>query len=307
MKKILAIHYSQTGQLTDIMQNFMSPFSDADIDFVKIEPATAFPFPWTTVTFFDAMPDTVKEHGMPLKPITFKHESYDLIVLGYQPWFLSPSIPTVGLFQDQGFQKRIQNTEVVTVIGSRNMWLNAQESIKLLVQNAGGKLIGNIPLIDKNNNLVSAFTILHWMLKGKKTKKWGILPLPGIAEEDIKGIAKMGMLLKDHLDQNQSFDYQQAVISSDVINISTNILFIEGRAKKLFIIWANLILKKAANGGKRSFWVNFFKYYLVIALFIVSPIVLTIYTIFVRPFTLSQIKRKKAYYSNTELQTNGKV
>ncbi|MCC6700725.1 MAG: hypothetical protein IT221_04330 [Fluviicola sp.] len=307
MKKILAIHYSQTGQLTDIMNNFMSPFTDADIDFIKIEPETSFPFPWSTATFFDAMPETVMEHGMPLKSISFKHEQYDLIVLGYQPWFLSPSIPTIGLFHQEDFLKRIKNTPVVTVIGSRNMWLNAQESIKLQIQKAGGKLIGNIPLIDKTNNLVSAFTILHWMLKGKKTKKWGILPLPGIAEADIKGVSKMGALLKQHLSENHLDTFQEQVISSGVINISTNILFIEGRAKKLFIIWAKLILKKAANGGKRSFWVNFFKYYLVIALFVVSPIVLTIYTIFVRPFTVTQIKRKKAYYSNTELQTNGKV
>jgi hypothetical protein len=307
MKKILAIHYSQTGQLTDIMNNFMRPFSDVDIDFVRFEPEKPFPFPWSTATFFDAMPETVMEHGMPLKQISFKHKQYDLIILGYQPWFLSPSLPTFGLFQQEGFLQRVKNTPVVTVIGSRNMWLNAQESIKLQIQKAGGKLIGNIPLIDKTNNLVSAFTILHWMLKGQKTKKWGILPVPGIAEEDIKGVSKMGELLNRHFTENQLHNYQKGVISSGVINISTNILFIEGRAKKLFIIWAKLILKKAANGGKRSFWVNFFKYYLVIALFVVSPIVLTIYTIFVRPFTVTQIKRKKAYYSNTELQTNGKV
>ena len=121
MKKILAIHYSQTGQLTDIMNSFTSPFTDADIDFVKYEPETAFPFPWTTATFFNAMPETVMEHGMPLKSISFKHEQYDLIILGYQPWYLSLSIPTMGLFQYEDFLKRVKNTPVVSVIGSRNM------------------------------------------------------------------------------------------------------------------------------------------------------------------------------------------
>jgi hypothetical protein len=112
------------------------------------------------------MPETVLEVDYEVKDIHYSCEKYDLIVLGYQPWFLSPSLPTTALLKNEKFKSLLKDTPVVTVIGSRNMWLNSQESVKKLIQEAGGKLVGNVPFIDKTNNLLSAVTILHWMLTG---------------------------------------------------------------------------------------------------------------------------------------------
>lgn len=304
MKKVLAIHYSQSGQLTEIMTNYTNGLNDVELDFIQFKPKNEqqFPFPWTTSVFFDTMPETVLEDSVELEPIQYAHEQYDLIILGYQPWFLSPSRPVTGLLKDPEFQKRLKNTPVVTVIGSRNMWLNSQESIKKLIRDAGGKLVGNVPLIDKVSNLVSVVTILHWMLKGEKTKKWGIFPKPGVSDEDIAGVEKFGVLLSNHLEKNELDTYQKEIVSKGAVPINTNILFIEGRAKRLFVIWANLIQKKVKNGGKRSFWINFFKYYLIFALFIVSPVLLLIYNIIFRPITTASIKRKKAYFCGVELR-----
>ncbi len=297
MKKILAINYSQSGQLDEIIENFIAPFSDFDVDRIKIQTKKKYDFPWKIATFFDVMPECVKEIPTELSPITFKHEEYDLIVIGYQPWFLSPSIPTTSLLKLPEFQQRMKNTPVVTIIGSRNMWLNAHESVVNLVKQAGGKMAGNLPLIDKSSNLLSAGSILHWMLTGKKERKWGILPMPGVSEEDIKGAESYGELLKTCISNSQLDNYQHELVNAGGLNINTNILFIEGRAKKIFSIWASLILKKEARGKKRSFWVSFFKYYLVVALFVVSPFVVLIYTILIRPFTQKSIKKKKLYYT----------
>lgn len=305
-KRILVLQYSQSGQLKEILANFCSPFlvspEQFELDVVNYNPAKAFPFPWTGDVFFDTMPETVMEIAQPLEPMQFNYEQYDLVILGYQPWFLSPSLPFSSLLQDTELQKRLKNTPVVTVIGSRNMWLNAQESVKKHIKNAGGILVGNVPFIDKNNNLASAVSILHWMLTGKKTKKWGIFPLPGVSDQDITGATVFGKALVDKMQQDQLAQYQAEVIANQGVNISTSILFIEGRAKKLFLIWAKLILSKSNKGGNRKFWVNFFKYYLVVALFIVSPLVLTIYHIFVRPFTTHKIKAQKAYFASTALK-----
>lgn len=305
-KRILVLQYSQSGQLKEILANFCSPFkadsTGFELDIVNYNPAKAFPFPWTGDVFFDTMPETVMEIAQPLEPMHFKYEQYDLVILGYQPWFLSPSLPFSSLLQDFELQKRIHNTAVVTVIGSRNMWLNAQESVKKHIKNAGGILVGNVPFIDKNNNLASAVSILHWMLTGQKSRKWGIFPLPGVSDEDIKGATVFGKALAERIETNTLDQYQSDVIAHKGVNISTSILFIEGRAKKLFLIWAKLILSKSNKGGNRKFWVNFFKYYLVVALFIVSPLVLTIYHIFVHPFTTKKIKAKKTYFASTDLK-----
>lgn len=301
-RNILVIHYSQSGQLTDILKNYCKPFSVDELDWVAIEPETTFPFPWTTPAFFDQMPETVLEKPSPIKPLHFKHDHYDLVIFGYQPWYLSPSIPTMAALKDEEFRKRLQGTSVVTLIGSRNMWLNSQEVVKREIHSAGGKLIGNVPLIDRTSNLISVVTILHWMLTGQKTKKWGIFPKPGVSDEDIAGVEEFGILLQDYLNSNQAHRYQDAIIEKKGVTIPISILFIEKKAKRLFIIWAKLILNQVAKGGKRKSWISIFKYYLIFALFVVSPILLMLYFIFVRPFKGKQIKSEIAYYSSTELK-----
>ena len=243
------------------------------------------------------MPECVNEIPTEISPITYKYKSYDLIILGYQPWFLSPSIPTISLLKNDVFKAVLNHTPIVTVIGARNMWLNSQISVVDLIEKAGGKIIGNLPLIDKASNLLSAASILHWMLNGKKERKWGLLPLPGVSQQDIKGSASYGQLLKQHIIAGKLNAFQQALVKAGGVIINTNILFIEGRAKTIFKVWASLILKKEAAGENRAFWLGFFKYYLIIGLFIVSPFLLLSYNVLIRPLTICKIKAKKLQFS----------
>lgn len=301
MKKVLIIHFSQSGQLTQITDNFASQFQNIEIDRQVVVPVKPFPFPWTTPVFFDKMPETVLEKEIELEENVYQYDQYDLIVFGYQPWFLSPSLPATALLKNERFRAILKNTPVITLIGSRNMWLNSQESVKKLIAEAGGKLVGNIALSDRSNNLIGVITILHWMLKGEKTKKWGIFPKPGVSDEDIEGVKRYGILANEALHTGDFGNLQHKIIAKDGVWIDTNILFIEGRAKRLFLIWANLIVKKS-KGGNRTFWVNAFKYYLIFALFIVSPILLLIYNILILPFTQKSVKKKKDYFQQVELK-----
>lgn len=301
MKKVLTIHFSQSGQLTQIVDNFASQFQDAEIDRQIVVPVKSFPFPWTTPVFFDKMPETVLEKEIELEENTYQYDRYDLIIFGYQPWFLSPSLPATALLKNEKFRAILKDTPVITLIGSRNMWLNSQESLKKLIAEAGGKLVGNIALSDRSNNLVGVITILHWMLKGEKTKKWGVFPKPGVSDEDIEGVKEYGILANDALQTENLKNLQHKIIMKDGVRIDTNILFIEGRAKRLFLIWANLIVRKAEHGN-RTFWVNAFKYYLIFALFIVSPILLLIYNLLILPFTQKSVKKKKDYFQQVELK-----
>jgi len=89
---------------------------------------------------------------------------------------------------------------------------------------------------------------------------------------------------------------QRSILEQNKIDIHPSILFIEMRAKRLFQIWANLVKRKGRDEKKRAFWLKIYKYYLVVALFFVSPIVLTIYTLLFRPFTGKSIKRNKNHF-----------
>lgn len=293
MKRILVISYSQTGQLDSILDNFLKPFEGVEIDRVKIQPQQEYAFPWASGVFFDAMPESVLEQPIPLAPYQLSATSYDLIILGYQPWYLSPSLPITSLLQDSKFLSIVKNTPIVTVIGARNMWINAQKSIVQRLQAAGGKMVANIPLIDRHQNLISAFTIMHWLMAGKKDRKWGFLPYPGVSDEDINGAHTLGKPVFEALQKGDYKGLQTIVLAQQKIDLHTSIMFIESKAKRLFHIWANLIKRKGTNEKKRAFWVNIYKYYLLVALFIVSPIILTFYNILVKPFTGASIRKNK--------------
>lgn len=301
MGKILVVNYSQTGQLNEIIDQFLSPFDPNNIERHQIEPVTPYIFPWSTEEFFDKMPECVLEEPIAIQTIPYQNDRYDLIVLGYQPWFLSPSPPATSILKDPLFQSKLKGTPIVTIIGGRNMWLNSQESVKKLIASAGGKLVGNIPLMDRTSNLISAVTILHWMLSGRKDSKWNILPLPGVSQQDIYSGAKFGGIVQSAWQKAEYANLQTDILSTGLIQIPTDILFIEQRAKKLFRIWANLIKKKGTTPAKRKRLVGFFKYYLLIALFMVAPVILFVYTLLIAPFTGKAIKKKKQYFCGVEI------
>lgn len=292
--KVLVIHYSQTGQLTEILKNITSEIQSSEItvEHIRCETKKVFNFPWSTEKFYDAMPESVLHTGCDIKPFTPKESKYDLVIFGYQPWFLNPSIPSMGILKTETFKQLIKDTPVVTVIGARNMWINAQDVVSEKIKEAGGKLVGNIPLVDKSPNTLSAVSIVHWMLTGKKSKKWGIFPKPGVSQDDIDNSGDFGKIIQSNLKNKTLSNLQDEVLKTNKVSIKWTIVFIESRAKKLFKIWANLVIKKGITPAKRRRWLVFYRIYLVFVLYILSPIIITIVYLFFKPF-----QKKKSFKS----------
>ena len=100
-KKVLAIYYSQSGQLADIV----APADRAAGGRRRLRRRSSgssrcriIPFPGPPSRFYSVMPDCVLGVTGRLAPLQLKETAYDLIVLGYQAWFLYPSIPVNTLF-----------------------------------------------------------------------------------------------------------------------------------------------------------------------------------------------------------------
>ncbi len=293
-KKVLVLYYSQTGQLTEIVNSFVAPLAqeDVSVEVVRAKPKNDFAFPWTSKRFFDAMPETVLAIPSPMEKIELKEPKYDLVVFAYQPWYLSLSIPANSILATDEVKRILKNTPVVTLIGARNMWLSSQEKLKNLLSEAGANLVGNIALVDRNQNSISAITILHWMMNGKKDKYLGIFPKPGVSDEDISNTKVFGKTVLEFL-QKENFDgLQQQLASQGAAEIVADYMIIEKLAPRLFLIWANFITKRK----NRAAWLVVYKYYLLFALFIIAPIVLTINAILFRPFSGKSIREKKLYY-----------
>jgi hypothetical protein len=172
------------------------------------------------------------------------------------------------------------------------MWISSQERVKKSLREAGARLVGNCVLIDRNHNLISVVTIFHWMLTGRKDRYKNIFPYPGVSDQDISDVSRFGETAAKHLQQNNLPALQNAFIAEKAVEVHYNLLFIEERGSKLFKIWARLISRKK----NRARWLVVFKWYLLTALFVVAPIVLTIFSILFKPFLGKSIKRKKQYY-----------
>lgn len=292
MKKVLAIYYSQSGQLEQIIDNFCAPFIEAgaDVEKVRIKLKDDFVFPWTTERFFSVMPDCVSGVVHELEPFQLQHSSYDLIVLGYQPWFLSPSIPFNALLHHSQFTQLLKNTSVITITGVRNMWVSAFERIKPALNKAGANHAGTVALYDRHLNLVSIFTIFHWMLRGRKDRYLGFFPLPGVSDNDIENTKKFGAIALPHLQKGEWEGLQQKLVMAKAVDPKYHLLFIESKAAVMFRLWAKLIQGK----HNKTLWLVLFRYYLLIALFIAAPLVWIIDLLIFRPFLAKHIQSRKA-------------
>ncbi|MDR1896319.1 MAG: hypothetical protein LBR10_05970 [Prevotellaceae bacterium] len=124
MKNLLVAYYSQTGQLKEIITNFVNPWKELyNIDFTEIK-SDEFHFPMTYKQFFEVFPETVLKQSCKIN-FELKEKDYDAIILGFQPWFLHTSIPFNSFLQSDKLKKTIENKPVILVMDSRNSWRNS--------------------------------------------------------------------------------------------------------------------------------------------------------------------------------------
>jgi len=296
-KKVLIIYYSQTGQLKEIAQSLVKPFESNHnyvIDYYNIKPEKEFPFPWDNASFFGVFPESFQQIPAEIKPPpeNILQQDYDLIIIAYQIWFLTPSIPINSFMKSEYAERIIKGKKVVTAIGCRNMWAKSQDKMKQLIKKVDGDLVGNVAFVDRHLNHISVITIVHWMMGGKKSKKFGIFPKPGVSEEDINKASKFGELILDASENSDFSSLQSNIIKAGGVNIKSFIIFMDEKANKMFTIWSNFVLKNAKN---RKLKLKFFKVYLMTAIWIISPIVYLIFLL-TYPLRIKQIRDKKAFY-----------
>ena len=207
MTRILVLYYSQTGQLTRAVQSMLSPLAgraDVEIVWQNLEPVETFPFPWGFMRFFDTFPECVHLDPPPIRPVNFGQDArFDLVVLAYQVWFVSPSLPITAFLKSEAAAV-LKDTPVITFIACRNMWLSAHEKVKAMLQTIGARHIDNVVLIDQGPPWATFITTPRWLLTGKKSGFWGVFPPAGVSEAEIAGAARFGRALADSLPLLQS-------------------------------------------------------------------------------------------------------
>ena len=261
------------------------------------------PFPWKYSEFFDVFPENV--HGIPfeLEPLSeVTNADYDLIILGYQPWFLSICRPINSFLLSAEAKKLLNKKPVITIINCRNMWLGAQEKMKQRLLDVGAKLVGNITFVDKSTNLTSLVTVLAFELKGIKENYVGIFPRYGVSDEDLKAAPEIGKLIETSLRQNNFDKLQELIVANDFVSVKPNLLIMEGRGRALFPLYANYISKKGnAGSANRRMRVRIFGIVLPTAILILSPII-TVLSRLIPIIAAGKIKKQVAYYQQNQLE-----
>lgn len=303
MKRILVIYYTQSGQLKKIIDSILGRMMENEefqIDIERLQPIPDFPFPWGE-QFFDCFPESVKGIPCQLEPVSFNPEQeYDLIILGYQPWYLSPSIPISAFLKSKTAKKVLKGRNVVTIIGARNMWTRSQQIIKKYLIDLKAHLVGNIALVDRSNNYIAGFTIIRWLISGIKGPSL-FLPEAGVSEKDIRAAAKFGQILEKAINQHSYENLQDQLIQHKAVRIKYHLTCIEKNARKIFDIFADYILKKGdAHDPKRKGRIRHFKIYLLFVFFVVQPVFSFIFII--KRWVLYPLTQKEInYYKNIKL------
>ena len=275
MKRVLVIHYSQTGQLTALLDRIVAPLREAGIavDHMPLRPATPYPFPWTRVSFFNCFPEAVGHDPVPLEPLALAPEGpYDLVVLGYTIWFLNPSLPINAFLLHPQAKAMLSGRPVLTVIAPRNMWVMAQEYVRGRIAEDGGRPVGNIAVVDRSGNLTSVITIIRWMFTGRK-EPFLFFPRAGIRKADIDGAARFGPLIAEHVKNGALDRLNSALLAAGSAHIAPTLLVLERRALFVFGKWRRFILARAERDpASRIRRVKFFSRALPVLIFIVSPL-----------------------------------
>jgi hypothetical protein len=301
-KKVLVVYYSQTGQLREIVDFVMAPLKasgEVSLTFEELKPKTPFPYPWTSDEFFQAMPESVRGIACELQPLSLNgQEHFDLVIIAWQPWYLSPSIPIHAFFQHETAKKLLSGKPVLTIIGSRNMWIMAHERIREYLKPMQAKLVGNIVLYDKAPNLVSVVSIIHWLFTGRKGRYLKIIPPAGVSDDDIRNSSRFGDIILDSILHNDLEHLRPSLVKEGAVDVLPSLVMLEKRGKIFFRLWAAFILKKGDYGDPaRITRVRLFKYYLLTVIYIVSPFASLLYFI-IKPFRKKALDREISLYQS---------
>lgn len=297
-KKILVISYSQSGQLNELCHNVVMPLQESgtvDVTIKQIKPLKAYPFPWDFMTFMDCFPESVYLDPPSIETLN-DDEEYDLVILCYQVWFLSPSLPITAFLKSQYAQKKLKNKPVITVIGCRNMWIMAQEKVKRLLLELEAKLIDNIVLIDQGNSLATFVTTPRWMLTGKRNSLWGIFPKAGIAQKELDTANRFGKAILKGLQEDKEKEFKPLCQGLNAVNVDVTLIKSEQIATKSFMIWGKLIRKIGPQGSlKRRPVVMLYVLFLLLIILTIVPLNMIIQTI-LRKINKDKIMKQKEFY-----------
>ncbi len=305
-KRILVVSYSQTGQLSRLVDSVVGPLRDArDCEVVheRIAPRVPYPFPWPFLRFLDVFPESVYLDPPPMRPLTLApDEDFDLIILAYQVWYLSPSLPITGFLTSAAGRRLLAGKPVITVIACRNMWLTAQEKVKQLLAQAGARLLDNVVLVDAGPALATFITTPRWLLTGNPGRPDGLLPRAGVSDRDIAAARRFGVAIAAALREDREQGAGPLLAGLAACTVDDRLIASERIGHRSFRVWGRLLRALGPPGSaRRKPGLLLYALFLVVMILSVVPVTLLLRRL-TYPLLRPSLLRLKTYY---ELPSGG--
>lgn len=301
MTRILVVTYSQTGQLSLVTNAFVQPLIDnasTEVVFEYISPEKDYPFPWPFIRFFTIFPEAVMMKAPAMKPFaSHTNEDFDLVILAYQVWFLSPSLPMTGFLKSEFAGQVLRDTPVITLIACRDMWLSAQEKVKRELVRLNANLIDNVVLVDECGSAMSFLATPIWMFTGKKGP-WPLVPKAGVSENDIKECKRFGERIVVQIKRLNGKPIARPLLKGlGAVTVKEKTIASELVAHRSFKVWSRILRVMGSQDSiSRYIAVHFYIGYLVVLILTLAPTA-ALLKIIISPFTKNRIAAQKHYYS----------
>lgn len=300
MKKVLVVQYSQSGQLSDVLSSLIAPLLAAPAIEVTIEtlrPVEPYPFPWPVLRFFDTFPEAIYLDPPPMQPLVVDlSQRFDLVILGYQAWFLSPSLPVTGFLKSREARALLHDTPVVSVVACRDMWLMAQERVKELLSACGARLVGHIALVDEAGSIGSFLATPLWVMSGNKGPRlFGLIPRAGVGTDQIRACSRFGERIESVLTQGQPLD-EHLLENLQAVKVNERLISSERAIRSGFLIWGRLLRALGRQGAvQRKPLLFVYILWLVLMILTVVPLA-ALAKALLTPLTHKRIAAQKAYF-----------
>jgi hypothetical protein len=276
VNRILIIYYSQTGEVVRVVDRFVMELRslDTELVFEEIRPKADYPYPWRSIRrFFDVMPECVLGKPPEIYRCAFDSESrFDLVVLAYPVWFLSPALPIQGFFVSP-HAAVLENAQVITISVSRAMWQRASLAMKRLLAPAGAVHCDNIVVTHEGSSLLTLISTPRALLFGRRDRFLGMLPRAGASENDLERLGWLGSVVARQLSMDNSLRGTSLLRGEPAVRVNRWLVVPELMAWYCFYAWAVIIRQCGKlHAGLRTLAVYGFALFLLGLIFLGLPL-----------------------------------
>lgn len=268
VRRALIIFYSQAGQTEKAVTEFSRGLSrHLAVDIVRIEPREDYAFPWSLSRFFRVFPRAVGGVVPEIRPLALEWEKYDLVVIGYQVWFLSPSLPVQAFLQSHEAEA-LRDKTVVTLATCRNLWHSAFKIARERLLHLGSRFLGQITVCELSPVWASFITTPRWMLTGRKGP-FAFFPPAGISDFEFSRLEASGERIGASWAKSATVPRAELKSNLDILSLR----MMDRIGRNFFEVWTKGILSVSRHDGFwRDFLIFLFRFNLIILIICVVPV-----------------------------------